>query len=122
MRSHLLARLIAATALLAGAVTGVVATASSAGAIPQCTGGYAVDNSYSVPSGTSVYVSSYNECTTNPALSMPEFVSVSKYVGNVGWEVVATGTGVIIYSCTGGRFLYTTNVTTAEGKPAFYCG
>lgn len=121
MRSHLLARLIVAAALLAGAMTGLAVTASSAAAIQQCTGGYARDNNYSV-SGTTINVTSYNECTTNPALSMPEPVSVSKFVGNVGWEVVATGTGVIFYSCTGGQFLYTTNITTAENKPAFYCG
>lgn len=121
MRSHLLIRMTAVTALLAGAATGAVATASPAAAIQQCTGGYTLVASYGVTSAPSVYVEDYDECNSAP-FSIAYPVSISKYVGGVGWQVVASGKGYVNYACTGGKFLYTTSVTTAQGKPAFYCG
>ena len=121
MRSHLLIRMTAATALLTGVAAGAVATASPAGAIQQCTGGYTLAAEYGVTSAPSVYVEDYLECNSAP-FSIPEPVNISKYVGGVGWEVVASAQGYVNYACTGGKFLYTTSVTTAQGKPAFYCG
>jgi predicted dithiol-disulfide oxidoreductase (DUF899 family) len=39
----------------------------------------------------------------------------------LNWVTVASGMGYTDYVCSTGTFLYTTNVTTNEGKPAFYC-
>lgn len=122
MRSHLLIRMVAVTAMLAGVTVGVFATAAPANAIRQCTGGnetltYGVD-----PTGKVVTVDDalifFNNLSCDE--NLPD--SISKYIGNVGWQVVATGTGELSYNCTGGRALYTTSVTTKEGQPAFYCG
>ena len=120
MKSHLLIRMAAAAVLLTGLAAGAAATASPASAIQQCTDYKSVSN-YGVTAGPTVYVEWYLECVSAP-FSIPEGVQISKYVGGVGWEVVAGGYGYITYACTGGRFLYTTNITSIEGKPAFYCG
>lgn len=126
MRSHLLIRMAAATALLTGAATGAVMTASPAHAvqIQQCTGGYTFVEDYGVGEGaggtTIVFVYEYDQCNNEPfSIDFP--VSIAKYVGNVGWETVASGMGYTQYTCTGGRFLYSTSVNDALGKPDFYC-
>ncbi len=128
MRSHLLMRMTAATAMLAGAAGGVIATAPSAAAIQFCNGFKTEEYAYSVnpapnPGGSPyIYVEDNEVCSSNPLLDAPLGVSISKYLPNGTWQVVASGSGSVTYSCTGGRYLYTTSVTTKEGKPAFYCG
>jgi hypothetical protein len=126
MRSHLLIRMAAATTLLTGVATGAVMTASPAHAtqIQQCTGGYTFVEDYGVGEGaggtTIVFVYEYDQCNNEPfSIDFP--VSIAKYVGNVGWETVASGMGYTQYTCTGGRFLYSTSVNAALGKPDFYC-
>jgi hypothetical protein len=123
MRSHSMARLAAAAAMLAGAGAGVFANAAPASAIQQCQS-YTLQADYGVSGTTSmhVYVDDIDFCNPGPGGNIIFSVSISKYVGGVGWEVVATGSGSATYACTGGKFLYTTSVTTAESKPAFYCG
>jgi hypothetical protein len=113
--------MVAVAAVVAATAGGVFATAAPANAIRQCGGSESM--TYGVaPSGTSLSVDDAIIDFNNLSCDVNLPVSVSKYIGNVGWRVVATGTGTIIYNCTGGRSLYTTSVTTKEGKPAFYCG
>ena len=125
MRSHKLIRLTAVATLLAGVAAGAVATAVPAEAIQQCTGGYTHVDGYGITQTASgqpmVWVDNYDQCNSAP-FSIDLAVSISKYVGNVGWETVASGMGYTQYVCTGGRFLYTTSVTELEGKAGFYCG
>ncbi len=124
MRSHHLVRLAAAAAMVTGVLGGVVASASPAGAIQQCQS-YTLQADYGVtaPPSAHVYVDDIDFCNPGPGGNIFLPATISKYVGNVGWEVVATGSfGTATYNCTGGTFLYTTSVTTAENKAAFYCG
>ena len=125
MRSHQLIRIAAVVAMLVFAGGGVVATSTPAHAIPSCPGNYGPEEmSYGVSGGSpsAVVVDNVFPCIGNSSLNINLPVTISKYVGNSGWQVVATGKGFADYLCTGGRFLYTTSVTTVEGKPAFYCG
>jgi hypothetical protein len=124
MRSHLIVRLAIAAVMLAGAAGSAFATASPAAAIQQCQS-YTYHADYGVASsasGSYVYVDDIDYCNPGPGGNLLFPVSISKYIGNQGWVVVATGTGSARYTCTGGRYLYTTSVTTAQNKPAFYCG
>jgi hypothetical protein len=122
MRSHLLIRTVTGAAVLVGVAGGAIAIASPANALHACGSGFEeMDYSVSSPpiaisvDDVIVFPSNHN-CDVNVG------VSVSKYIGNGSWQVVATGAGSLQYSCTGGRYLYTTSVTTEERKPAFYCG
>jgi hypothetical protein len=127
MRSHKLTLLTAVTALVAGVAAGAVATASPADAVQQvqqCTGGYTFTEGYGISANAYgqpiVQVYEYDQCNSAP-FSIDYPVSIQKYVGNVGWVTVATGMGYTDYVCSAGTFLYTTNVTTNEGKAGFYC-
>lgn len=125
MRSHLPIRIATVVITLAAATGGALAAASPAAAIQSCNGGYTpVQTYYGVTSTTPQYVevTEVAICYSNPALNINFAVSISKYIGNSGWQVVATGKGDLTYPCTGGRYLYTTSVTTAANQPAFYCG
>jgi hypothetical protein len=122
VRSHLIVRSAVAVAMLGSAAAGVLATAPSAAAIQQCTS-YQLQEDYGVSSSPAqVYVDDIDFCEPGPGGNIFFPVTISKYVGGVGWEVVARGSGSADYTCTGGQFLYTTSVTTAENKPSFYCG
>jgi hypothetical protein len=123
MRSHLTARLVAVATMLAGAAGGAAAAAPPAAAIQQCQG-YQYQIDYGVRSSPSpyVYVDDTAYCIPGPGGNLFFPVTISKYIGNVGWQVVATGKGSATYTCTGGKFLYTTSVTTNQNKPSFYCG
>jgi hypothetical protein len=127
MRSHRLISLAAVTTLMAGMVAGAVATASPAGAVvlvQQCTGGYTFTEGYDISTNSDgqpiVEVDEYDQCNSAP-FSIDYPVSIQKYVENVGWETVASGMGYTDYVCSAGTFLYTTSVTTNEGKAGFYC-
>lgn len=123
MRSRKLIRLTAVTTLLAGVAAGAVATATTAGAIQQCQSyTYQVDYGVSSSPTLHVYVDDIAYCNPGPGGNIFYPVTISKYVGNVGWQVVASGSGSATYNCTGGKFLYTTSVTENEGKAGFYCG
>lgn len=123
MRTHRIYRLAAAAALLVGATAGTFAAAAPASAIQQCTS-YTPQIDYGVSTSPSanVYVDDIEFCNPGPGGNLFFPVTISKYVGNVGWQVVASGTGSATFTCTGGKFLYTTSVTTGDSKPAFYCG
>ncbi len=122
MRSRQMAQLAAAAAMTAGLLGGVAASASPAGAIQQCQS-YTLQADYGVTTTPSVYVDNIDFCNPGPGGNIFLPATISKYVGNVGWEVVASGSfGSATYNCTGGRFLYTTSVTTGQNKAAFYCG
>jgi hypothetical protein len=123
VRSHLAVRLAGAAALLAGGMAGAVATASPAAAKQQCQS-YELYANYGVSSTPSanVFVNDVDYCEPGPGGNVSYPVTISKYVGGTGWVVVASGSGSTDYTCTGGQFLYTTSVTTAQSKPAFYCG
>ena len=119
MRSHLFIRITAAAAMLAGAAGGAVTTASPAEAIGSCSD-HQLQYSYGVSSTSPyyVYVAESDICIPGPG-GTPLPVTIYKYVGGVGWEAVAGGTGYAMYTCTGGRYLYTTSVNYPTG---FYCG
>lgn len=123
MKSHLMARSVVTAAMLVTATAGALVTASPAAAIQQCQG-YQLQADYGVATAPNlhVYVDDIDYCIPGPGGNLFFPVTISKYVGNSGWQVVATGQGSATYACTGGRFLYTTSVTTAQNKPAFYCG
>jgi hypothetical protein len=123
MRSHKLIRLATAATLAAGVAAGAIASASPANAIEVCTGGYTFTEGYSTTptsDGPLINVFEYNQCNSAP-FSIDYPVSIQKYVGNVGWETVASGMGSTNYYCSAGTLLYTTSVTTNEGKAGFYC-
>jgi hypothetical protein len=123
MRSHLIVRLAGAAAILAGGAAGAVATATPAAAIQQCQSyTFQIDYGVSTSPSAHVYVDDIAFCNPGPGGNLFFPVTISKYVGNTGWVVVASGQGSATYTCTGGRFLYTTSVTTNQNKPAFYCG
>jgi hypothetical protein len=110
--------------MLASAAAGALATAAPAVAIQQCQG-YQLQADYGVsgsPTTQQVYVDDIDFCLPGPGGNIFFPVTISKYVGNSGWQVVARGSGTATYTCTGGQFLYTTSVTTAQNKAAFYCG
>lgn len=119
MKSRKLVRLGAVATLVAAGAVGVVATASPAGAIGGgCSGGYRLVDGYGVgtsSAGSVVWVDNYLQCNNAP-ISIDQPDSISKYVVGVGWQVVVSGLGYHQYSCTGGRYLYTTSV----GGP-IYC-
>lgn len=123
MNSHKMVRLAATAAMLAGGAAGAIATASPAAAIQQCQG-YEPQIDYGVAgsSPAHVYVDDIEYCIPGPGGNLIFPVTISKYVGGVGWQVVARGQGSATYNCTGGQFLYTTSVTTAQNKASFYCG
>ena len=121
MRSHLLTRIAAVAVVLGGVAGGMAATAPSASALPPgCLGSAMRFSDYGVlPSPLEVYAQGYwywNGCS----YELPFNLSISKYVTGVGWEKVATGSGAVTYSCTGGPALYTTDVTPAGDD--FSCG
>jgi hypothetical protein len=122
MRSHLLIRIAAVAVMLAGAAGGTVAAALPAAAIQQCKS-YEYQVDYGVTSGSpqSVYTDDIAYCIPGPG-SILHPVTIYKYIGGSGWQWVATGNGTVRYTCTGGRYLYSTYVTMLENKPGFYCG
>ena len=73
-------------------------------------------------SGSTVYVDDIAYCIPGPGGNIFFPVTISEYVGSVGWEVVARGSGTADFNCGSVRNLYTTSVTTNEDKPSFYCG
>ena len=119
MRSHKLITLTAVTTLVAGVAAGTIASPAYAVQVQQCTGGYTFTEGYNDGPPT-VDVDEYDQCNSAP-FSIDYPVSIQKYVGNVGWVTVASGMGATDYTCSAGTFLYTTSVTTAEGKAGFYC-
>lgn len=122
MRSHLLIRITAVTAMLAGLTGGAVVTASPASAIGgggTCTSTQRVsDFGVSSTSPQYVYADLYDQCIPGPGETLYT-VEIYKYIGGVGYEWVATGKGHVTYTCTGGRSLYTTSNNAGAG---FYCG
>lgn len=127
MRSRKPTRLTAMALLAAGVAAGGVATAAPAHAVQvqQCTGGYTFVEQYGITQAASgqpaVYAYAYDQCN-NALFSIDLPVSISQYVGNVGWETVARGMGYTQFTCTSVSLLYTTSVTSSEGKAGFYCG
>lgn len=109
--------------MVAAGAAGALATAGPAAAIVQCQG-YQLQADYGVSTSPSahVYVDDIDYCIPGPGGNIFFPVTISKYVGNSGWQVVASGSGTASFTCTGGQFLYTTSVTTAQSKAAFYCG
>lgn len=119
MRNRAMIQIAAVASLLAGAAGGLIATAPPAAAIQQCQGGWEYSSYVNVipPPNPSISVSYFYQCKYGIG-SIPQPVSISKYIGNGVWQVVASGSGIIGYTCTGGRYEYTTNVS----QYPFYCG
>ena len=118
MRSRVLAQ-TAAAAMVFGGLAGVaVAAAPPAAAIQQCQS-YQRDVSVTVsqPPNAQISVNAWDYCIPGPGgIAYP--ITISKYIGNNVWQVVASGKGDVFYSCTGGRFVYITNFSSSQ----FYCG
>lgn len=121
MRSHVTTQLAAAALIFGGTAAAAVATASPAAAI----GGGGSCQSYELsatvtvdpPPNPEISVNDWNYCVPGPG-GIPYPVTISKYIGNNVWQVVASGNGDAWYTCTGGRYLYTTSISSAP----FYCG
>lgn len=107
----------AAVALIGGVVGSATPAAAS---IPRCDS-YEYHQDYFVadPPNASIHVDDYAVCIPGGAAGNLYYdASISKYLGNNSWQVVATGRGSADYTCTGGQFLYTTDVS----PNTFYCG
>jgi hypothetical protein len=118
MRSRLLAQMAAGAVVLAGAAGGMLAGAPPAAAIGSCQS-YQYDANVTVnpPPNASISVLDWDYCIPGPG-GIAFSITISKYIGNNEWQVVATGKGEAEYSCTGGRYLYTTSISQSP----FYCG
>jgi hypothetical protein len=118
---------LASTLLLTGAMATTVAAAPAASAattartIPaiQSCQSYEPDFTVTVtqPPNAEISVNAWEYCIPGPG-GIPYHITISKYIGNNQYQTVATGTGEAFYTCTGGRYLYTTSISSAP----FYCG
>jgi hypothetical protein len=122
MRSRVMAEVAAASLILAGAAGGMVATASPAAAIGGGGGScqsYQLDAYVTVnpPPNASIYVNDWDYCIPGPGgIAFP--ITISKYIGNNDWEVVATGNGDASYACGSVQYVYLTSISESQ----FYCG
>jgi hypothetical protein len=118
---------LATTLLFAGAMATTVALAPAASAAPaarvipaiQSCQSYEPDFSVTVtqPPNAEISVTAWDYCIPGPG-GIAYHITISKYIGNNQYQTVATGTGEAFYTCTGGRYLYTTSISSAP----FYCG
>jgi hypothetical protein len=116
-------RIAAASVAALGVVAGgMLAATPSAFALKQGCGGTTLVTQWGVEGpGQQAFVYGVFQNNTCPGGTPLPLVTISKYVTGVGWEEVASSTtGSATYNCTGGRALYTTNVTPANDD--FYCG
>ena len=122
MKTRVMPRLAGATVLLAGVIGGIVASAPQAAAIGQCQSyqpNYSV--TVSAPPNPTIFAVGWEYCIPGPG-GIPYHITISKYIGNNNWQVVSTGVGEASYTCTGGRYLYQTNIDFIVGLANFYCG
>jgi hypothetical protein len=119
--AHATGRLAFAATLLTAATATTIVAAPAASAAPEIQSCQSYEPDFSVtvssPPNASISVNAWEYCVPGPG-GIPFSITISKYVGNNVYQTVATGKGEAFYSCTGGRYLYTTNISQAP----FYCG